>query len=267
LSPIGKALVATSKLKSAGSPFVELHDAELEMSKIDYINMLYVAFTRAVGGLYILGSEDLSFCSEYSFSKKWPLFLAGAGVVEEGIFGRGELPVFAAAPVSEGRLLTQHRWSDWRERIGLQHQFEAGKDGQAALSLGRMTHALLSELPDREALGSAVAALVEAGTLRAEDVDVLLPAIRALLRRPGVAQWFEPGLDVRNEISILSVDGRQHRPDRLVVQGERAHVLEFKTGAERPEHVQQLQSYLVLLQQMGYQASGELVYIDLEQAS
>jgi hypothetical protein len=127
-----------------------------------------------------------------------------------------------------------------------------------------MTHELLSALPHKDALEAAVTGLVDAGQLSAADVDLLLPAVRELLQRPSIARWFEPGLDVRNEISILSTDGQQYRPDRLVLQNQKAHVLEFKTGAERPEHVQQLRNYLQLLQKMGFETSGELVYIDLE---
>jgi hypothetical protein len=127
-----------------------------------------------------------------------------------------------------------------------------------------MTHELLSALPHKDALEAAVTGLVEAGQLSAADVDLLLPAVRELLQRPSIARWFEPGLDVRNEISILSTDGQQYRPDRLVLQNQKAHVLEFKTGAERPEHVQQLRNYLQLLEKMGFETSGELVYIDLE---
>ena len=264
LSPIGTALVATDKLKAAGEPFASLHAEETEMTHIDYVNMLYVAFTRAVGGLYILGSEQNSKASKYSFSKNWGLYLNSIGRHAEDVFLEGTLPVFDQPKPSKNLVLERHHWTDWRERISLQNHFEGGKDSGSALSLGRMTHELLSALPHKDALEAAVTGLVEAGQLSAADVDLLLPAVRELLQRPSIARWFEPGLDVRNEISILSPDGRQYRPDRLVLQNQKAHVLEFKTGAERPEHVQQLRNYLQLLQKMGFETSGELVYIDLE---
>lgn len=264
LSPIGTALVATDKLKAAGEPFASLHAEETEMTQIDYVNMLYVAFTRAVGGLYILGSEQNSRATKYSFSKNWGLYLNSIGRSAEEAFLAGTLPVFNQPKASKNLVLERHHWTDWRERIALQNHFEGGKDSGSALSLGRMTHELLSALPHKDALEAAVTGLVEAGQLSAADVDLLLPAVRELLQRPSIARWFEPGLDVRNEISILSIDGQQYRPDRLVLQNQKAHVLEFKTGAERPEHVQQLRNYLQLLQQMGFETSGELVYIDLE---
>jgi len=264
LSPIGTALVATSKLQNAGEPFASLYAEEAEMTQIDYANMLYVAFTRAVGGLYILGSESLSKTSKHSFSKTWDLFLNSIGQQAASFYSVGALPAFDAPEQRQNLVLKNHHWTDWRERIALQNHFEGGKDSGSALSLGRMTHELLSVLPHKDALETAIAGLVEAGQLSGADVDVLLPAVRELLQRPSIARWFEPGLDVRNEISILSTDGQQYRPDRLVLQGQKAHVLEFKTGAERPEHAQQLRNYLQLLQQMGFESSGELVYIDLD---
>ncbi|MDP2188675.1 MAG: UvrD-helicase domain-containing protein [Sphingobacteriaceae bacterium] len=264
LSPIGTALVSTTKLGGAGEPFSRLHAEETEMTHIDYVNMLYVAFTRAVGALYILGSEKASRSSNYSFSKNWGLYLSSIGQEATNLYAVGSLPTFERPQQRQNLVLEHHHWSNWRERIALQNHFEGGKDSGAALSLGRMTHELLSALPHKNALESAVTGLVASGQLSHGDVDLLLPAVRELLQRPSIARWFEPGLDVRNEISILDTDGQQYRPDRLVLQNQKAHVLEFKTGAERPEHAQQLRNYLQLLQQMGFETSGELVYIDLE---
>lgn len=264
LSPIGTALVSTSKLGGAGEPFTQLHAEETELTHIDYVNMLYVAFTRAIGGLYILGSEKASYSPSYSFSKNWALYLNSMGHQATEVYTQGSLPSFEKPRQQQNLVLQQHHWTNWRERIALQNHFEGGKDNGSALSLGRMTHELLSALPHKNALESAVTGFVDSGQLSDKDVDLLLPAVRELLQRPSIARWFEPGLDVRNEISILSPDGQQYRPDRLVLQGQKAQVLEFKTGAERPEHAQQLRNYLQLLQQMGYETSGELVYIDLE---
>lgn len=270
LSPVDVALVSKSKLKTAGEPYASIHAEEELMSEIDYINMLYVAFTRAVGGLYILGRTPRSTSKKkdakpsYSFSDSWPLFLAIQGQPAASVFEQGTLPNFPPVVAAKNLKVNQHQWQDWRLKIQLQNHFEGSKDVGSALSIGKMTHELLAGLVDNRGVESGISQMLNAGTLTQEGVDLLLPSVRELLKRPNIAPWFAPGLDVRNELSILSPGGEQHRPDRLVIQGNKAHVLEFKTGLPRPAHQKQLDGYLDLLRQMGFEASGELVYLELQ---
>ncbi len=270
LSPVEVALVGKSKLKTAGAPYAAIHAEEELMTEIDYVNMLYVAFTRAVGGLYILGRAPKSPAKgkdakeSYSFSDNWELFLTSQGHPLDQAFEIGSLPSFPAPALNNDLVLTGHYWQDWRDKIQLQNHFEGSKDVGSALSVGKMTHDLLAALEDERGVESGVAQMLAAGTLTQESVDLLLPAVRKLLKRPNIAPWFAPGLDVRNELSILSPGGEQHRPDRLIIQGNKAHVLEFKTGMPRPSHQKQLDGYMDLLRQMGFEASGELVYLDIQ---
>jgi predicted RecB family nuclease len=69
-----------------------------------------------------------------------------------------------------------------------------------------------------------------------------------------------------NECSIIRTDEHgelvERRPDRVMTDGERTIVVDFKFGSQREEYHQQVREYMQLLQQMGHpQVEGYLWYV------
>ena len=89
---------------------------------------------------------------------------------------------------------------------------------------------------------------------------------RALLReRIGAhPEWFPDGLleDMRvlNEQTVFDADGTQRRPDRVVLQGRRAVIVDFKFGHEEEGYRWQLRRYARLYRQLGYEVAGAYVW-------
>lgn len=262
LTSSGMALVSTSRLQHTHAPYSEIAAREAEMTEIDYLNTLYVAFTRAVGALYIFGAQKPS-GPKFCFSNKFDAFLSSSGETPQNCWQVGELPVFDQ-PVTDAELqLHAHHWHDWREQMQLQHRFTSADANSDALALGEAAHRILADLPHAEALESVVQAHLAQGLVSTSQLDVLLPALRSLLQQDALKPYFAPGLQVASEAGILAPDGSLHRPDRLVYLPDEVVVLEFKTGAARKEHQDQLDGYVHLLRSMGLKARGELVYIQL----
>ena len=54
-----------------------------------------------------------------------------------------------------------------------------------------------------------------------------------------------------------------HRPDRVMTDGERTIVVDYKFGTPRADHVKQIGEYMRLLDDMGYmKIKGCLWYVD-----
>lgn len=258
----GLAWVSTHSLQEGPERYKPIHHEEQEMTQLDYLNTLYVAFTRAVGGLYILGSSEKVL--DFSFSSRFKQFALGEGWDGNDFFEVGSLPPFEAAPQIEIQTLSAHYWSDWREQLQLQHRFDGSKETHEALSLGNVAHAILAELTHADALESLIDQKLKSGEISPMQVDVLLPAIRSMLKEERLVPYFSGEAEVRNEVSLLAADGSVHRPDRLVFLPDEVVVVEFKTGVPLPKHSTQLNAYLALLTEMGYKARGELVYLQLD---
>ena len=85
----------------------------------------------------------------------------------------------------------------------------------------------------------------------------------ALAEDPQLRDWFTPkeGRSILTEQSIYIGEYDQHRrPDRLIIEGSNAIVIDYKFGenTDIPQYRAQIKGYLNLLEKMGYQAKGYL---------
>jgi CRISPR/Cas system-associated exonuclease Cas4 (RecB family) len=85
------------------------------------------------------------------------------------------------------------------------------------------------------------------------------------LQNPIAKDWFSGDWEVINECSILQNTGVEvgtHRPDRVMVKGNHVIVVDFKFGKPDNKYIGQVQGYMNLLSQMGYQkVEGYLWYV------
>jgi predicted RecB family nuclease len=66
-------------------------------------------------------------------------------------------------------------------------------------------------------------------------------------------------------MDILSTTGKTQRPDRIMIDGNRATIIDYTFGQEHPRTYQeQLRNYTLLLQQMGYTVDAYIVYVALQ---
>ena len=91
--------------------------------------------------------------------------------------------------------------------------------------------------------------------------------IARVLAHPVAGEWFGGGWQrVRNENEIIVPGaGSTRRPDRVMIRGTRAVVVDYKFGSRDPgRYRRQVGEYLGLLRQMGYtQCEGYLWYVKL----
>jgi len=69
---------------------------------------------------------------------------------------------------------------------------------------------------------------------------------------------------VLNETTILTPRGEQYRPDRVVINGNKASIVDYKFGdKESKVYIQQVKQYMNLIAEMGYETSGFVCYVSL----
>ena len=92
--------------------------------------------------------------------------------------------------------------------------------------------------------------------------------IKSLLSIPSIASYFENGLDVKNELEILTSTGDILRPDRVVVSDKNAVVIDYKTGKRHAQKYHtQMQDYEYALLNLGYTSVKKiLLYIQEQEA-
>ena len=85
--------------------------------------------------------------------------------------------------------------------------------------------------------------------------------VRTLIQREHHDDWFAGEYQILSERDILVPSSKKQRPDRIMIKGTHAIIIDYKFGhQQRLSHLEQVRDYMSLLQQMGYTTEGHIVY-------
>lgn len=256
LDGLRHALVEARKpLGELGVPEI---DDEAQQALLDYLNLLYVAFTRPVQRLYALAPSHRA-----DAVTKALLGHIGADAARAFSSGARHAPWAGKAHEAPGMLppTPPDRLSSLPLRFEAPERWDP-EDPDPLRHRGILVHALLSRLHDASGLPEALRALRRDGTIDDADAARLEAELAPMLRSPALARWFAPGLEARTEATIITADGHALRPDRVVIDGRAARVLDIKTGGRSDSHHDQVRGYMRVLQELGHDpVEGALLYI------
>ncbi len=270
LEKMGKAAFDVSlSSKSEGTLFEEDYQKDRLLQYIDNINLYYVALTRASKGMTII--SDIGCSAERSMAGILMEYLKSQDPQSGSplVFRRGEMYDFTKLDRSES--LIYARVSDYpsfplnpetsteegeRSRLRVSSEAldfftEEGSAASLARHNGTVLHDILSRVRIPSDLGSSVHQAVIAGDLEAsreKEVEVLLAK-----RIAGHPDWFpEKGAKILNETSLIDSDGREWRPDRVVVKDGTVTIIDYKFGQKVPGYRSQVARYAAIYRRLGF---------------
>jgi ATP-dependent helicase/nuclease subunit A len=254
------------------SHFASDYVKETFSANVDSLNMLYVAFTRAIDCLY-------GFCPVKSKSTSLPGWIYKAlqdetntGSVkpslvlkqflnpEGNLLKIGEIPERISDTVSksENRIMGK----EYFVSHGINHLFlkfhgeswmmKLAEGQKNKLNYGRIMHEVFEAVITPGDITGAVNKLVLEGKIPESERIEIEEKVRISISDPAVADWFKPGLNVLTEAEILTSAGAAKRPDRVILMNDRVILIDFKFGAEKEEYLTQVNNYRHLLLEMGY---------------
>jgi ATP-dependent exoDNAse (exonuclease V) beta subunit len=104
---------------------------------------------------------------------------------------------------------------------------------------------------------------IDAMTMDMEDKEMMKALMMKALNNEELRPHFSDEASIFTETSIVDADGMLYRPDRISMIHDEVLVVDYKTGKENPKDEKQLNHYVQLLQEMGYQnVKGKLLYIE-----
>lgn len=259
---------------------------------IDSLNIAYVAFTRAKHELLCMApAQDKETAGQSKVSSLAALlqhcFLA-SGTMDDGKhkyvaladsydvegwqFELGKPTVRQSAekqafhsdtallhyPVTDpaGRLQVRH--------LGLDFWLEGQQLADSAVNYGTVMHHILQKMFHRADEERALNECRLNGLITESDMPMVRQVLERFWQLPHVEEWFAADVEVLNEAAILTPDGHQYRPDRVVLKGDVVQVIDYKFGSgEQPGYHAQVRQYMQLLAQMGYRPQGFLCYVTL----
>lgn len=253
------------------SDFAGLFFEERYRSWVDNLNLLYVAYTRTEIGLFTLTRQVKS--RTISLSK----LLQGSyeSLVSEGVITKSE-NVYSSGSLVEIERQQEKGLEPPEGDFNLKAQpfrFRASNkpakwDESEILSNHRIKglfwHSVLERIETMADIPYVLNKLKREGLLGTRIIiDVEKELVKLLTTNAEIEEWFSGKYQVLNEIDIIIPNSRMKRPDRIMLDGKKAIIVDYKTSRENAEFIEQIKSYRHLLIQMGYEkVEGYIWYLN-----
>lgn len=257
---------------------------EKRLSYLDNLNMLYVAFTRPEMRLYIFAPDDNK-KDKYTSVRHLLSDLLRQGSLEgnwneeQKCFQRGQAvprseiqhKLNKATEVAENLELTSNvrPHENWNSAVKIRFSSNSYlpadiQTRNARIASGNLLHDTMDYIKVKSDVPRAVKTMVSKGKLVATEAPRLEIQLEKIINLPAVTNWFDGSWIVRNEAEIIAADGSVLRPDRVMIKGTHAIVVDYKAGKTSDRYPAQLRKYMRALQDVGYQSvEGFLYYLQL----
>jgi ATP-dependent exoDNAse (exonuclease V) beta subunit len=268
IMPIRKELTETR--------FASVYEDEMDKSRLDLVNVLYVALTRPKDRLYIVSKQtkkptENGSVTDYLFNY---CQANEEGKVADHHYRYGSFAKNTQAHQAPNNDIQfqQVAYNNWRAQIAISYQAPLVWDTENPVTIGEhgtLIHNILKQVKAITDVNNAIDTAVRKGLITAAERPQIKEEIERVFQIEGVAEWFVDFEELKNERSILLSSGETYQPDRVVVKNNTTYLIDYKTGKENAtEYEKQITEYRNLLAQMGYQnikpyllylKSGELV--------
>jgi len=276
--------------KLGQSIFAENYFDEQMHLFIDSLNVAYVAFTRAKNELICMAPapkkevesldkiNSLSALLTACFTVETPgldteiVSLSGSFNGETKVFELGEptKTVYNEKPSEDqNEKVTGYPTVTSLGRLRIRHQsldylLENQQMTDSKLNYGIIMHDILRQITHKSDQSKAIFDLVRSGRISEDESKKVEAEMDYFWNLPEVESWFASDARVLNETTILIPTGEQYRPDRVVIRGKKATIVDYKFGEkESKTYLQQVKQYMNLIAEMGYETSGFVCYVSL----
>lgn len=138
----------------------------------------------------------------------------------------------------------------------------------AAQRRGTLLHRLMEDIESEKDVERVLQTAVSEGKIAPlEEIGELKKMLRKAMEHEVAKAWFDGTWQLYRECSILTRDAQgavvTQRPDRVMMRGDEAIVVDYKFGAQQQSYHDQVKRYCQLILQMGKQhVKGYLWYVD-----
>ena len=255
--------------------FAESYFTEMLLSFIDNLNLLYVALTRPVDGLFVFSEykpelKEVKSVSDLLNDFAGPDLADGSLVYEHGnlVVESHETAARNEIDLSEKIMLKTNLAESLRLHKNYEDFFDSDNENASRrVNEGTLIHEILSKIESVSDLEIAVKTMEREGKISTEEVDHLSKQVFNYLEQPLAKHWFDGTYRVLNETTIIDPDFHLTRPDRVMILDDQVVVVDYKTsGQVKKAHQKQVKGYADKIRGMGYKkVTGYVWYMKLGQ--
>ncbi|MBO0321110.1 UvrD-helicase domain-containing protein [Muricauda sp. CAU 1633] len=271
---LGEFLINTNKeLLEYNDETAQIYLDEEQKSVLDAMNVLYVALTRPVKGLFVItetGKDLTSMESATSYSDVFQVYLQQQNVPknEQGKYTFGSFPEVQDDSEKTTEKNTNISYiTRPKNDAGFTIATTSGRlwddERKEAIELGNLIHFALSKINFADQVPQVVESLQLDGYFEKDASEEVKQKLMDVVTHPDLIPYFSEDYIIINEREILTVDGVSLRPDRISIKGKEANIIDYKTGKPSPSHKEQITQYADVLKEMDFTIKNVIiVYID-----
>ncbi|HYQ56517.1 MAG TPA: 3'-5' exonuclease, partial [Draconibacterium sp.] len=264
------------------SEFAPVYFQEKMNYYIDTLNLVYVAFTRTKSVLMANCPEPVESNNPKSGkpihyllqkalirqSNKTPF--EGCFNEEQNRFEFGKINLQNPDTNEQKTIrINQYSFNDISDKVKLRLTGDdfliENEEQHSVKNTGKIIHDILANIVLANDAEAACKQAFFDGKISQTELLEITKSLQHNLQLPEVKSWFDGSYKVLNERDLLSQD-KLLRPDRIMYSGDRAIVVDYKTGEKLPKYNFQVQQYAKVLQQSGFKyVSGYLWYLHSEE--
>lgn len=238
---------------------------EIDLTLIDNINLLYVAFTRAEEALYIISydwkTENIGRIIKNRIEKISELkSMFSENELKSGKLQTKELVTFK--DTEEFKFIS----SGWQKKAVIRPSNYGMKPWDKRLdsvSEGKLIHELLARITAKTDFEKTVKDYISYGLINGTKAEKLRRKFSELLSDKKIGDWFSGDYKVLNEAEIIDGNGTAIRPDRIMIRENKAIILDYKTGKESKSHTEQMNKYINAVKELEYDCvEGYVLYLN-----
>ena len=275
----------TSSLKE--SVFSNDYKEEYSDTLVDNLNLLYVAFTRAEANLIVLGQtkgkrngfntyDILTYFAEGQTETEKNEHITSYTCGEIVSSNKTEKKRESQNPLNADKelqainmchypLSTRFKQSTESMRYMADITQENSKT-ETYIERGKLLHRLFSTINTVKDIDRETDRMLAEGIIESrKSAESIKQFIHKAIEKQEVKGWFDGNYRLLNETSILFRENgttQKRIPDRVMINGSKATVVDFKFGKEHESYLHQVEEYISLLKKMGFtDVEGYIWYV------
>jgi ATP-dependent exoDNAse (exonuclease V) beta subunit len=229
---------------------------EKESNQLDNLNLLYVAFTRAVQRLYVIAKQGKAdkpnIIRDFLKDKNDHQVPDNNALVYR--FGSPDFMKPKEKEKEEKKeLTTESVAGDWFSKINVDSNptmvWQSKSDKLLPREWGELVHQILAKIRTIEDMESVSLPFVSDGTIDEKIAEWIRERFMQMAQNEQIAEAFLPNAKVKTECEIL-YQGEVRRFDRYAELSDAVYLIDYKTGQKRDDYRSQVQTYVNALKEM-----------------
>ena len=257
----------SKRLLNYGIEGEKAYHKKRQEEEMDAWNVFYVATTRASEQLYLFANEKNKEKESYVNVLKDLLPNKEIQKEVEVVYEWGSPSIPSKKGkitlTNQDKLVKNQTPHPYEQKLVLQMSRTEARE--SARLFGLRIHDLLGKINYIEETESVLSEAYQQGEVTQEEHVKLRDLFKKLMQKEALASYYSRDYEVLNEKVILVPQQGVLRPDRVGLGKKEAYVIDYKTGKEKPEHVNQVKTYANWIEKITQKkVSSFLVYLDFE---